>query len=80
MVIARIASPRVGVVIGELSLGASCMAGLADIGEGVERCGRSRCFGPGTGESSIDGELDAKEMNEGPESVDRLTLRDLGGV
>ena len=67
-------------VIGELRMGASCIAGLANIGEGVERCDRSRCFGLGTGESSIDREVDAKEMKEGPESVDRLTLRDLGGV
>jgi len=32
------------------------------------------------GESSIDGDVDAKEMKEGPESVDRLVPRDLGGV
>ena len=80
MVIARIASPRVGVVIGESSVGASCIAGLADIGDGVEKCGLSRCFGLGTGESSFDRELDAKEMKEGPESVDRLTLRFLAGI
>ena len=36
VVIARIASPRVGVVIGELRMGASCIAGLAVIGDGVE--------------------------------------------
>jgi len=36
VVIARIASPRVGVVIGELRIGASCIAGLAEIGDGVE--------------------------------------------
>ena len=46
----------------------------------MERCGRSRCFGLGTGEVSIDGEVDEKETKEGPESVDRLVPRGLGGV
>jgi len=36
VVIARIASARVGVVIGELRMSASCIAGLAVIGDGVE--------------------------------------------
>jgi hypothetical protein len=80
VVIARIASPRVGVMIGELRIGASCIAGLAEMGEGVEWCGLSRRVCLGTGESSIDGNVDANEMNEGPESVDRLVPRDLGGV
>jgi hypothetical protein len=36
VVIARIASARVGVVVGELRMGASCIVGLVEIGEGVE--------------------------------------------
>jgi hypothetical protein len=36
VVIARIASARVGVVIGELRMGASCIVGLVEIGDGVE--------------------------------------------
>ena len=80
VVIALIASPRVGVVIGGLRMGASCIAGLAEIGDGVEWCDLARCFVLGMGESSVDGDVDAKEMKEGPESVDRLVPRDLGGV
>ena len=80
VVMARIASPRVGVLVGELGMGASCIAGLADIGEGVERCGFPRCLGLVTRESSVDGDVGAKYMKEGPESVDRLTLRFLGGI
>jgi len=80
VVIARIASPRVGVVIGELRIGANCIVGLVDIGEGVERRVLSRCFGLGAGEPWVDGVVDANEMKEGPESVDRLVPRDLRGV
>jgi hypothetical protein len=36
VVSARIASARVGVVIGELRMGASCTVGPAEMGEGVE--------------------------------------------
>jgi hypothetical protein len=77
VVMARIASPRVGVIAGESRIGASC----TDVDdEGGVGWGLSRRFGLRTGESTVEGEVEANEMNEGPELVDRLVERFLGGV
>ena len=48
--------------------------------EGIALYGRSRRVGRGGGELSIEGEVGAKEMNEGPDSIERLVARDLEGV
>ena len=45
--------------------------------EGIALYGRSRRVGRGGGELSIEGEVGAKEMNEGPDSIERLVARDL---
>lgn len=80
VVMARMASLRDGVISGGLRIGASCVIGLAEIGEGIGRHGLSRCLIFEASGDGVDGEVGAKEMKDGPESVDRLVPRDLGDV
>jgi hypothetical protein len=57
-------------------MGASC----TDVDDAGVGWGLSRSFGLVVGEPMVEGEVGANEMNEGPESVDRLVERFLGGV